>query len=255
MVNFRSAGTITTNNNPGSSNAQQYTGRENDGDGLYYYRARYYSPGLQRFISQDSLGLLGGMDPYAYADGDPINQNDPSGNCPWCVGALVGAGIDLGIQLIQNGGKFSCVNWAQVGISAVTSAGLGIVGRYAVKGLLAKTFINSNYRSFASAYWGMNGGAFNQWYGAGNLDHWLISNAAIKAGEAPAWLGNAGWNLLEIPAMLNQAMGMRGWMSPAAQAATRIAVSASVPGAAALGGWGGFKLGQSSQESQCECSK
>jgi len=34
-----------------SDNPFQYTGRENDGTGLYYYRARYYSTELQRFIS------------------------------------------------------------------------------------------------------------------------------------------------------------------------------------------------------------
>jgi len=32
-------------------NMQQYTGRENDGTGLYYYRNRYYSPGAARFDS------------------------------------------------------------------------------------------------------------------------------------------------------------------------------------------------------------
>ncbi len=42
-----------------SNNPFQYTGRENDGTGLYYYRARYYSPVLKRFISEDPIGLLG----------------------------------------------------------------------------------------------------------------------------------------------------------------------------------------------------
>ncbi|MGH7798559.1 MAG: RHS repeat-associated core domain-containing protein [Candidatus Binatia bacterium] len=36
-----------------SSNPFQYTGRENDGTGLYYHRMRYYSPQLQRFVSED----------------------------------------------------------------------------------------------------------------------------------------------------------------------------------------------------------
>jgi RHS repeat-associated protein len=40
-----------------SANPAQYTGRENDGTGLYYYRGRYYSPTLQRFASQDPLGF------------------------------------------------------------------------------------------------------------------------------------------------------------------------------------------------------
>jgi RHS repeat-associated protein len=58
----------------------QYTGRENDGDAnLYYYRARYYSPTLNRFISGDPLGLSGGMNFYAYAGGNPISFGDPLG--------------------------------------------------------------------------------------------------------------------------------------------------------------------------------
>ena len=43
-----------------AANIQQYTGRENDGTGLQYDRVRYYSPTLQRFISEDPLGFGGG---------------------------------------------------------------------------------------------------------------------------------------------------------------------------------------------------
>ncbi len=50
-----------------STNAVQCTGRENDGTGLYYYRARYYHTRLQRFISQDPIGFNGGdVNLYAY---------------------------------------------------------------------------------------------------------------------------------------------------------------------------------------------
>jgi RHS repeat-associated protein len=53
-----------------SDNPFQYTGRENDGTGLYYYRARYYSPELQRFISEDPIGLEGGdVNFYLYGSG------------------------------------------------------------------------------------------------------------------------------------------------------------------------------------------
>ncbi|HSK78587.1 MAG TPA: RHS repeat-associated core domain-containing protein, partial [Thermoanaerobaculia bacterium] len=62
-----------------SSNPFQYTGRENDGTGLYYYRARYYSPSFDRFISEDPIGFEGGMNIYAYADGDPAMKTDPLG--------------------------------------------------------------------------------------------------------------------------------------------------------------------------------
>jgi uncharacterized protein RhaS with RHS repeats len=42
-------------------------------------RARYYSPHLKRFINADPIRFEGGMNWYAYANGDPIMQMDPSG--------------------------------------------------------------------------------------------------------------------------------------------------------------------------------
>ncbi|RQU35305.1 hypothetical protein DF142_27275, partial [Burkholderia cenocepacia] len=65
----------------GESNANlaQYTGRENDGTGLYYYRARYYHPGFGRFVTEDPIGLAGGGNLYAYVGGNPILFTDPYG--------------------------------------------------------------------------------------------------------------------------------------------------------------------------------
>jgi len=69
-----------------SSNPFQYTGRENDGAGLYYYRARYYSPALHRFFNEDPLELFGGdINLYAYAKNTSVNSTDPSGLCPVCL--------------------------------------------------------------------------------------------------------------------------------------------------------------------------
>jgi RHS repeat-associated protein len=63
-----------------SDNPYQFTGRENDGTGLQYNRARYYSPGDARFISQDPAGFEGsGANLYWYADGNPLDFTDPSG--------------------------------------------------------------------------------------------------------------------------------------------------------------------------------
>ncbi len=62
-----------------SDNPFQYTGRENDGIGLYYYRARYYSPELQRFISEDPIGLAGGINKFVYTKNNPIRFTDPFG--------------------------------------------------------------------------------------------------------------------------------------------------------------------------------
>jgi len=62
-----------------STNPFQYTGRENDGTGLYYYRARYYDPGLKRFVQSDPIGLAGGINTYAYVGGNPLISVDPLG--------------------------------------------------------------------------------------------------------------------------------------------------------------------------------
>jgi RHS repeat-associated protein len=50
--------------------------------GLYYYKARMYSPRLGRFLQSDPIGYTGGMNLYAYAGGDPINSTDPLGLDP-----------------------------------------------------------------------------------------------------------------------------------------------------------------------------
>lgn len=62
-----------------SNNPFQYTGRENDNTGLYYYRARYYSPELQRYVSEDPIRLRGGINFYRYVGNSPVNYIDPLG--------------------------------------------------------------------------------------------------------------------------------------------------------------------------------
>ena len=68
-----------------SSNSASYTGRESDSASLLYYRARYYDAGIQRFISEDPIGLSGGMNLYRYAAGSPTNARDPLGLSEECV--------------------------------------------------------------------------------------------------------------------------------------------------------------------------
>lgn len=64
----------------GSENPSQFTGRENDGTGLYFYRARYYQPQLQRFIGEDPSGFAAGdVNLYAYVGNQPTRMVDPTG--------------------------------------------------------------------------------------------------------------------------------------------------------------------------------
>jgi RHS repeat-associated protein len=68
-------------NNGGSALTRYgYTGRERDAaTGMIYYRARFYDPQLGRFISEDPIGLSGGINPFAYVSNNPSSRKDPFG--------------------------------------------------------------------------------------------------------------------------------------------------------------------------------
>ncbi|MBI1760229.1 MAG: RHS repeat protein [Acidobacteria bacterium] len=70
-------------NSVGSAQTRyDYTGRERDLDtGLLYYRARWYDPQAGRFISEDPIGLKGGMNMFGYVGGNPVGKADPTGLC------------------------------------------------------------------------------------------------------------------------------------------------------------------------------
>ncbi|HWC02779.1 MAG TPA: RHS repeat-associated core domain-containing protein [Methylomirabilota bacterium] len=79
VLHLRPFGT-TTSTGQSNANPSKFTGREDDGTGLYYYRARYYHPGLHRFIREDPLRFLGGESNfYAYVGTSPLNAADPLG--------------------------------------------------------------------------------------------------------------------------------------------------------------------------------
>ncbi len=93
----------TTASGSATTNSFAYTGRELDATGLQFYRARYYNPTLQRFISEDPIGLRGGTNQYSYVVNSPVNWADPFGTdkkkkgCPDVPFHPGGADIDQNI--------------------------------------------------------------------------------------------------------------------------------------------------------------
>lgn len=98
---------------PDGGNSIRYTGREHDDTGLYYYRARYFDPVLKRFLSEDPIGVAGGLNLYGYVGGDPVNLIDPTGNASTCYSAgpgCSGAGTGI-VKTPPSGGCYSPI-WA-----------------------------------------------------------------------------------------------------------------------------------------------
>jgi RHS repeat-associated protein len=109
------------NTTPGAgtdANSQQYTGRENDGNGLYFYRNRYYMPACNRFISEDPIGWASGQsNNYAYVGGNPVQRLDPTGNeCQLSIGSSLFGGFQWPTFFGGNGAFFG--GGAAVGITS-----------------------------------------------------------------------------------------------------------------------------------------
>jgi RHS repeat-associated protein len=103
-----------------------FTGRENDGTGLYYYRARYYHPIAQRFVSEDPLGFSAG-DPnvHAYVFNSPTQHTDPTGRIlPLVALCAAGAAGSAAADWLA-GRKFDPIKaagWCTFGVAAGLAA-------------------------------------------------------------------------------------------------------------------------------------
>ena len=146
-------GNVTqSNTTTGFTNPYLYTGREADSTGLYYYRARYYSPTMGRFISEDPMGFGGGqLNFYAYVAGNPLGYRDPSGR--FIPEAVIGAGIGLVFGVVNGviAGDYGNGGWsglAKLGTDGLAGAGSGALigltdGMSLVGGIAARSVLSA----------------------------------------------------------------------------------------------------------------
>jgi RHS repeat-associated protein len=150
----------TTAAGAASSYPFQYAGRENDGTGLYHNRARYYAPGLQRFVSQDPMGFGTGVNHYAYVGNNPVNFIDPlglDGGNPFLdglqtaldIGGMI-PGIGEPLDLINSGISLARGDYAGAALSMAAAvpllgeiAGAAKIGNRAVREGVYEVVANS----------------------------------------------------------------------------------------------------------------
>ncbi|KLU14377.1 MULTISPECIES: RHS repeat-associated core domain-containing protein [Xenorhabdus] len=130
-----------------------YTGEAFDPVGGGYHLGngyRTYNPVLMRFTAPDSLSPFGagGLNPYAYCLGDPINRSDPSGQMS--IGSILGIvfgtiGLVIGLAtVIPTGG-------ASLTLSSAILAGIGFLGD--ATGIASAVMEESNPQKSAVLGW------------------------------------------------------------------------------------------------------
>lgn len=110
---------VTVFGGAGTGNPYMFTGRRLDAEtGLYYYRARLYSPYIGRFLQTDPIGYADGINWYLYCGNNPLILVDPWGLCgrsvaygdwgAWAKEFAVGfwEGLGEGIDLTAHGASF-----------------------------------------------------------------------------------------------------------------------------------------------------
>jgi RHS repeat-associated protein len=182
-----------------------YTGREIDSDSsLMYYRARWYDAETGRFISEDPIGFLGGINLYGYVGNNPISYSDPfgldrrggggggrGGGGDGGDSGRPGEGADpIGLRKFVNKGKGNLQNVVEGAALEGLGPALGAITRS-----LGEVLGSATSREFQRFLESLQGAAAREGAATRTIDETRqIYNEAIKRGWVPAARGvESGW--------------------------------------------------------------
>lgn len=100
---------------------------------LYLTRHRLYTPTLQRFLSPDPMGLSGGLNLYAYGNGNPLAYIDPLGLCAEKSGG--GWTRFWGFMQMVVGGGFETLGGVAMTVAGSASSEFGVGIPVAIAGV------------------------------------------------------------------------------------------------------------------------
>jgi RHS repeat-associated protein len=167
-----------------------YTGREKDAEGLYYYRARYYSSAMRVFTQSDPIGLAGGINTYAYVNGNPVSYVDPEGLIPWWA---VGWGVANGLMSGYQRWLDPCASWGQIGRDFAGGFASGFIA-----GIVPITSMRAGGAILAGAAAGYGGSQASSLISSGSM----ASPGAAMQSTLLGGLGGAAGNMSGLGAAL-----------------------------------------------------
>jgi RHS repeat-associated protein len=105
---------------------------------LVRFGARDYDPAIGRWRAKDPSGFAGGTNLYAYADNDPVNLVDLTGEHPvvflMLAGAMEGIITDGLFQMTVGGKRWGCLDGQELAMAAIMGALSGGLGAPAASG-------------------------------------------------------------------------------------------------------------------------
>jgi RHS repeat-associated protein len=104
---------------------------EDQETGLHYNYRRFYDTQTGRYITQDPIGVEGGINQYKYAQADPVNLSDPTGECPMCITYALCVAQCMLEDAATNAITGQCNNLGDSAKGCAASCLLGPLGRLA----------------------------------------------------------------------------------------------------------------------------
>jgi RHS repeat-associated protein len=193
-------GVVTTSKGQAWNNFE-YTGAPyHEASGLYHLGARYYNPGLGRFISRDTYSgekwQPWTQNLYVYTGNNPVNLIDPTGHCSegyhsvWVVLPLPEAGFQ-GVSTCEPDQITVTMNFSADDLGKLAGVAKDLYEAEANKGFLATIGgFFSGLVGFlpmgkaATIAWGVGGlvvSAFDEWYGANEDEYRQINQVLSEA--------------------------------------------------------------------------